>query len=98
MILYRASGVTLRSLVVGNHVTKDLFGDQDAVDVRTEGKLSAVDRLNHKYGRHTVFLASSLSAVHAREKSLTERSVRTARMPIEARKKTIDIPFLGKVR
>lgn len=98
MVLYRASGVTLRSLVLPEGMTKDLFGTQEDADARAKGRLTAIDRLNRRYGRHTVFLASSLAAVAAREESLKSRLGRRARMPIEARKKTIDIPFLGKVR
>ena len=97
-ILYRASGVTLRSLVMEEGMTKDLFGMQDVIDHKTEGTLSAVDRMNKRYGRHTVFLASSMSAVQKRESSLASRSARHAQMPLEKRRKTIDIPFLGIVR
>jgi len=98
LVLYRASGITLRSLSIEGTMTRDLFGTQEAVDAKNEMKLAAVDRLNQRYGRHTVFLASSLTAVHTREDSLKKRGARHARMPVEARKKTIDIPFLGKVR
>ncbi|HYE23246.1 MAG TPA: DNA polymerase IV [Candidatus Paceibacterota bacterium] len=98
MVLYRASGITLRSLVIEEGMTRDLFGTQEAANTKSEKKLEAIDRLNRRYGRHTVFLASSLTAVQAREDSLKSRGTRHARMPIEARKKTIDIPFLGKVR
>lgn len=97
-IMYRASGITLRALVVESNMTYDLFGELIAEEERSKGTLAAVDSLNKRYGRHTVFLASSMHAVQKREASLTAREGRRVAMPIEARKKTIDIPFLGKVR
>lgn len=97
-VLYRASGITLRSLVVESQMTYDLFGEVKAEEERSKGTLTAIDALNKRYGRHTVFLASSMKAVEKREESLRTREGRRVAMPIEARKKTIDIPFLGKVR
>ena len=97
-ICYRASGITLRALVGEEGMVPDLFGAQEAMDARMDKKLDAIDKLNKRYGRHTVFLASSLKAVTVREQSLASRAGIRTRMPIEARKKTINIPFLGKVR
>ena len=97
-VMYRASGVTLRSLVVLDRVTHDLFGEQERFDQKTDAAHGAIDALNRRYGAHTVFLASSLGAVHTQEESHRKRGNRRAAMSIEARKKTIDIPFLGKVR
>lgn len=97
-ILYRASGITLRSLSVDRATTYDLFGEVKEEEDRSLGKLKAIDDMNRRYGRHTVFLGSSMKAVSVREDSLTSRHGRRARMPVEARKKTLDIPYLGKVR
>jgi DNA polymerase-4 len=61
-ILYRASGITLHSLVSGEVYTPDLFGESRRIEKRIE-TFRAVDALNKKYGTETVFLASSLSAM-----------------------------------
>ncbi len=97
-ILYRASGITLRTLVPDGEVVLDLFGAQEDMDAKTENAHRAIDALNRRYGRHTVFLASSLNAVSVRERSLEGRTGQRARMAIDIRKKTLDIPYLGKVR
>jgi len=97
-ILYRASGITLRSLIQSGEVTNDLFGEQEKADTKALGAHKAIDALNKRYGRHTVFLASSLKAVLVKEHSLKGRSTMRAPMPVDAWKKTIDIPYLGKVR
>ncbi len=96
-VLYRASGITLRLLSADTQKTYDLFGETKAEEERSEGKLKAVDAMNQRYGRNTVFLASSLKAVSVREQSLASRAGRRTRMPVEARKKTLNIPYLGKV-
>lgn len=97
-VLFRATGVTLRSLVVEGAMTYDLFGEVKAEEERSGETLHAIDSLNKRYGRHTVFLASSLKAVTAREASLQSRAGQRIGMPIELRKKTLNIPYLGKVR
>lgn len=92
---YRATGVTLRALVPAASVTSDLFGRQQALDERSGALLEAVDTLNHRYGRSTVFLGSSMQA-HLRP----ERAAKSRRLSlgIEARKKTLEIPYLGVAR
>lgn len=96
-IVYRASGITLRLLLADTRKTYDLFGEVKAEEERSDGTLRAVDAMNQRYGRHTVFLASSLKAVSQREESLASREGRRTRMPVEARRKTLNIPYLGKV-
>ncbi|HEX8591474.1 MAG TPA: DNA polymerase IV [Candidatus Paceibacterota bacterium] len=90
---YRATGIGLYVLTSEAAVTPDLFGASDRVE-REAPLLSAVDRLNHKYGRHTVFLAESLDAITDSEDEREARG-RTVVLPISQRKKTISIPHLG---
>lgn len=96
-ILYRATGVTLRSLVPDSALTPDLFGEFRKREEK-DGTFEAVDSLNKRYGSKTVFLASSLQAYEApelaRSKKRREGFVRTS---LEC-KKVLDIPFLGIAR
>lgn len=96
-ILYRATGITLRSLVVERALTYDLFGEIRKEEEESKGKLKAVDGLNRRYGRHTVYLASSMQAIEAQEGALKSREGKRVSLGVEERKKTIDIPYLGKV-
>ncbi|MBU2103782.1 DNA polymerase IV [Patescibacteria group bacterium] len=88
-ILYRASGVTLRALVPDTAVTLDLFGEFDQLSEKQE-TFVALDALNKKFGRHTVFLASSMQALGTETK---ERFLRSG----PQFKKRINIPYLGVV-
>ncbi len=81
-VLYRTTGVSLSSLRREDTTTADLFGESIKSDKNAE-VFSAIDRVAHKYGEHTIFLASSLKAFRASDERI---------------KKTLDIPFLGKVR
>ncbi len=94
-VLYRATGITLRSLVMQKEITHDLFGEIEKETEKSKGKLDAIDAMNRRYGKHTVFLASSLSALNVPSRVGTQRKIR---MGIEERKKTLNIPYLGKVR
>lgn len=87
--LYRATGISLYGLKREDVVTPDLFGKSVGIE-RQAPLISALDRLNKKYGRHTVHLAESLAAV------VGERASRS-RIPlsIEQRKKTLSIPHMG---
>lgn len=90
--LYRASGITLRSLVRDAGRTFDLFGEEAAHDARSAALLHAVDAVNRRYGRHTVVLGSSMQAV-------PEARVRPGPvLPKHYRGKSLSIPYLGTVR
>lgn len=94
--LYRATGIGLYVLTREDAVTPDLFG-KAAVIEREAPLLGAIDKLNHKYGRHTVFLAESFDAISDSEDERAQHRVPIA-LPIHQRKKTISIPHLGTVR
>ena len=73
----------------------DLATEIEKETEKSKGKLGAIDAMNRRYGKHTVFLASSLSALNVPSHAGTQRKIR---MGIEERKKTLNIPYLGKVR
>jgi DNA polymerase-4 len=97
-ILYRATGITLRGIVRDEDVMRDLFGlstQKEAVIPL----LRSVDMMNRRYGRTTVFLASSMQALAHRDR--TNKHIRDRphgpAMARNQRKKSINLPFLGVV-
>jgi DNA polymerase IV len=97
---YRATGITLRSLVREASFTHDLFGEGERTNTNL-AVLSSIDTLNTRYGSQSVFLGSSMQAVNYREKSrVSKAGKRTAEvlLPSQYKRKSIDIPFLGIVR
>ena len=99
-ILYRATGISLRGIIEEKMATLDLFGETLKTDENSK-LLEAVDRLNKRYGKETVLLAQSLKAVNHHDPDRQHNLARRAayvRLPVEQRKKTIDLPFLGTVK
>lgn len=92
--LYRATGIGLYALTRDDSVTPDLFGQSSRVEQETP-LIDAIDHLNHKYGRHTIFLGESFGAITEGEESRREPILS---LPVHQRKKTISIPHLGVVR
>jgi hypothetical protein len=86
-ILYRASGVTLRSLETHESVTPDLFG-VFAKESEKGGTFRALDSINKRYGRSTMYLGSSMRA-HA---------VGGGGSRAGGEKKSLNIPYLGIAR
>lgn len=97
--LYRATGFGLYGIVPEESMVPDLFGEA----VRVEGEsriLEAVDKLNRKYGRHTVYLASSAQALALEgvRKAARAGTRQKLGLDIDHRKKSLNIPYLGVVR
>ena len=96
---YRATGVTLLHLEDSNTVQLDLFGavikSQALVEV-----FKSVDAMCEKYGKHSVFLASSLQTL-AREVGEGERGGRSttsiAHFRGESSRRRLGMAFLGEV-
>lgn len=85
---YRTTGATLSEITETDPVTLDLFGEQASREKMAKA-FETVDEIFHKYGKYSVFLASSLL-------SITERgdlSADKAGSP----KKRLNIPYLGVV-
>ncbi len=99
-VLYRATGISLRSIVGEKGATFDLFGETEKTEESSK-LLEAVDSLNKRYGKETIGLALSLKAVNHQEPDRARnvgRRTSFVHLPIEQRKKTIDLPFLGKAK
>lgn len=103
-VLYRASGITLRSLVSNQALMPDLFGETAKTE-KSAKLFNTVDGLNKRYGKQTVFLASSFSAVahgDAREQrrrvSGGDRERPRFSLGLEQKRKTLRIPYLGIAR
>lgn len=62
-VLYRATGVTLMKLREGGGEQLDLFGDADRA-AKLRSVYEQVDAIDRRFGKHTVFLASSSMAMH----------------------------------
>jgi len=98
--LYRATGISLRSIVPEDSVTLDFFGAGEKT-LRNAPVLKSIDDINHRYGGQSVFLGSSMQAINYRERSRVKKEGRrTAKVLMESeyKRKSIDIPFLGKVQ
>ncbi len=94
---YRATGITLRSLVSGGAATPDLFGAYETIE-RMEDAFHAQDSLNKKFGRNTVFLASSMRALTTPEASYRTKVAAGFLAKDLRKKKALNIPYLGVVR
>ena len=100
-IMYRASGVTLRGLIANEATMSDLFGESILADTRAKA-IGAIDEINKKYGKQTLSLGSSFSALHhidgtpaSRKRSNVQKAHDTLKLPIEQKKKTLYLPYLG---
>ncbi len=98
-ILYRATGIVLMNLSHNYTQTIDLFGNYLKAD-KIKKIYDAVDNISHKYGKHSVFVGSSLTALRTPAHS-GPRGVSSERnkniLKGETERKRIGIPFLGKV-
>jgi len=97
-ILYRATGITLRSLVREDSVTADLFGESERTSAQAP-IWKKVDTLNRRYGKQSVYLASSVAAINHREPERRRKEAhRRAYVPMRTddRKKSLNLPLLGK--
>ncbi len=99
-VLYRATGFTLRSITADHAVMNDLFGDSERAETKSR-ILETVDGLNHKFGSNTVHFASSFTARRdsdAHQEMRARRARAKIALPIERRRKSLNIPYLGIVR
>jgi DNA polymerase-4/DNA polymerase V len=99
-ILYRATGIVLMELDHTNATTIDLFGGTNQIE-KTTKILEAVDGLDARFGKHTVFLGSSFKAMtssgHSGDRGeASER--RTKLLKGENERQRLGIPILGDVR
>jgi DNA polymerase-4/DNA polymerase V len=97
-VLYRATGVALYGLQDAGNGQQDLFG----VAARAEemrALFCRIDELDERYGKHTVFLGSSLKAIAGRQHE-GERGVAPRRIaelfPGETARQHLGLPWLGE--
>ena len=98
-ILYRASGIVFMDLAHNNASTMDLFGDSLKIE-KVQVVLQAVDTIDAKFGKHTVFLGSSWKAVNSqshRGDRGEESERRQNLLKGENARQRLGIPFLGKM-
>jgi len=98
-VLYRATGIVLMDLDHEDVRTADLFGDSNRIE-KVQAVLQAVDSIDAKFGKHTVFLGSSWKAVNSQSHrgdrgEETERRAQLLRG--ETKRQRIGLPFLGKI-
>lgn len=98
-VLYRATGVTLCDLAADVVVQTDLFGTLK----KSEALVSVYERVDavaQKYGKHSVFLGSSLGAVvHTLHKGSRAEVVRRTETLFkgETKRRRLSLPMLGDV-
>ena len=96
---YRATGVTLMDLERDDPCQLDLFGAHVTVE-KFHKVFEAIDTLDHVYGKHTVFLGTSMPALtgHQHAGARSETAGRTRDLfPGEGKRKRLGIPMLGEV-
>ena len=97
-IPYRATGVVLLHLGESAH-QQDLFGEQVSVE-KQESVFETIDKLDHRFGKHTVFLGSSFQAVQGKS-HLGFRGDKPERLkePLkgETERKHLAVPIIGEV-
>lgn len=98
-VQYRATGVTLMKLIDGSQAQLDLFGSVLRSQA-LERVFESVDEISERYGKHAVFLASSLRAMqhgaHMGERGDAPRRVRQL-FKGETVRRRLAIPLLGEV-
>ncbi|HEU5114590.1 MAG TPA: DNA polymerase IV [Candidatus Paceibacterota bacterium] len=92
--LYRATGVTLLGLIREDACQDDLFGasrDSRAVS----GIFKAVDRVNRRYGRNVVRLASSERAFAREEREEKREAKKRSEFLPNGFSRRLSVPYLG---
>ncbi len=97
--LYRATGVVLMDLSHEHDIQPDLFGAQTRVTT-WQPVYAAVDMLDSKFGKHTVYLGSTHTALtkaqHANARADAPRRA-TQTLKGETARKRLALPLLGEV-
>jgi nucleotidyltransferase/DNA polymerase involved in DNA repair len=97
---YRATGFGMYGIVPDGAVMPDLFGESARVE-NESSLLKAMDRINHKYGRHTLYLGASAQALSLEGERIRKRNTQKRKklaLDVDHKKKTLNIPYLGVAR
>lgn len=100
---YRATGVTLGKL--GEHESEQLDIFTDAQKVEGIGHIfEKVDAINERFGKHAVYLGTSMKAIAATRAARTRKGIgsvsktRTEALLLgKDRRKVLSVPYLGEV-
>lgn len=95
--LYRATGVVLSDFTEVNQ--SDLFGESRKVE-KIDAVFRAIDSIDHRYGKHTIFLGSSYKAItgktyHGQRGGQARRTA--ALFKGENFRQRVGLPYLGEV-
>ena len=96
---YRLTGVVLSDLTVNNSLQYDLFGEV-VREQKARRVFEAIDRLDRKYGKHTVFLGSSFAALNKAQHQGERAELPQCRQHAfkgETERQRIGLPWLGEV-
>jgi hypothetical protein len=98
-ILYRATGIVLGGLKENISVQMDLFGESLSGQ-KIDAMYNFLDAISLKFGKHTIFLGSSLQAMISPSHK-GKRGVKAERMALglfkgETTRKRLGIPMLGE--
>ena len=97
-VQYRATGITLLKLQSGANSQLDLFGSV-LTSQGLQRVFESVDALSERYGKHAVFLGSSLQAMkqsaHAGERGSSPERAKNL-FKGETKRRRLAIPFLGQ--
>jgi DNA polymerase-4/DNA polymerase V len=99
-VLYRATGVVLMDLKDCNNSQLDLFCGSEKID-KWRDIYAQVDKIDEKFGKHSVFLGSSLRALSGQqyEGGRSDTAKRKGNiLPGENKRQRLCIPMLGEVR
>ena len=97
--LYRATGVTFAGLRDEENFQPDLFGGHVETKKLTE-VFKRVDAVEAKFGKHTVFLGSSMKALLARQHESDRGKPAYRKQNLfrgENARQRLNIPMLGEV-
>lgn len=97
---YRLTGVVLTQLVENTPLQLDLFDGPLNVE-QLERVYDGIDRLDKRYGKHAVFLASSLPAMRKGQHTGERGEVAARKRQLftgETERKRLGMPMLGEVK
>ncbi len=98
--LYRSSGIVLNSLIRKTSYQSDIFNHVQKSEKISE-IFSGVDSISKKYGKHSLFLGSSLKAmsISSHQNNRNKKSARYEDLfKGESKRKRLKIPYLGLVK
>lgn len=97
---YRLTGVVLSHLSADTTLQYDLFGEA-IIEERTRRVFSAVDAIDRKYGKHTVYIGTSHAALtqgpHHGERADQPRR-QQQQLKGETKRQRLNLPLLGEVK